>query len=404
MWPRFFWIYILSMIVSLMVCGQEKPKKPYQLFEEAETVYNERKYKEALELLDQCLKINPAYMDAYQLRASVKEQLNDQDGALTDYSIYLEKYPQHPDVLLSRAMLRYKLGFYEQAKEDFFKLLTLNSAETNTIFYRQNMSVNDKKPVMTTTNGNHNSFVYNYLGLNEMKLKNYKQAIAYLDTAILMDPKEAEYFVNRGLAREHMNDSLAVEDYQKALRLNPTHVLAQHNLAALEAKYKQTMSAEERISKTIEADSTMLTPYLERAQQRFEGGYFKGAEEDYTMALEIDSTNVEIWLARGLARERSKDYKGAFSDYTKAIDMKENYAKAWVNRGNVLLKLDRFEDAVEDYTVALIHKGDYALAFYNRAMAKIKLKKNTDACADLKQAEDLGMKVEEKLKSKICGK
>jgi hypothetical protein len=35
-------------------------------------------------------------------------------------------------------------------------------------------------------------------------------------------------------------------------------------------------------------------------------------------------------------------------------------------------------------------------------MAKIKLKKDEEACEDFKRAETLGMKVEEKIKSKIC--
>jgi tetratricopeptide (TPR) repeat protein len=400
---RLFWIITFCQCLSFAY-SQDKPKKPFQLYDEAETVFNERKYREAVALLNECLKINPGYMDAYPLRASAREQLNDLDGALTDYSIFLEKYPEHPDVLLSRAMLRYKLGFYELARDDFSRLLTLSSPETNTIFFRQNMSVNDHSPMMTTTNGAHNSFVYNYLGLNELKLKNFTQAIAYLDSAIKIAPREPEYFVNRGLAKEGAHDSTAIDDYARALRLSPNHVLAQHNFAALQAKKKQSISAEERLTQTIDADSTMLTPYLERAQQRFESGYFKGAEEDYTMAIELDSSNLEVWLARGLARERQKNYKGAFSDYTKAIDIKENYAKAWINRGNVLLKLDRYDDAIEDYTVALLHQGDNTMAYYNRAMAKFKLKRNAEACADLAQAENLGMKVEEKVKSKICQK
>src|SRR5688572_21631875 len=104
----FLFGYIL--ILGNAYC-QEKPKKPYQLFEEAESVFNAGNYEQALRLLDECLTANPGYMDAYPLRASARELLNDAAGALTDYSIYLEKYPDHPDILMSRSVLRYKLGF-----------------------------------------------------------------------------------------------------------------------------------------------------------------------------------------------------------------------------------------------------------------------------------------------------
>jgi tetratricopeptide (TPR) repeat protein len=397
---------ILLMLSAVIVFSQGKPKKPYVLHEEAENAFNSGKYQDALQLLDACLKENPGYMDAYPLRASVREQLKDDAGALTDYSIYLEKFPDHREILINRAILRYKIGFYEQAKEDFQRLLLLPaSGETNAVFFKKSVTVGDRGPMMTmTSQGNHSSYIYNYMGLTESKLKNFSVAKSYFDSAIRVNEWEADYFVNRGLAKESLNDSTAFLDYERALRLNPDHTLAKHNLKALQSKRSSAESVEERLTQTIEADSTMLYPYLERAQQRYESKYYEGAAEDYSRALEIDDRNVEIWLGRGLAREKMKDYKGAFSDYTKAIELKDNYAKAWLNRGNVLLKQERYEDAIEDYNVALVYQPDYSIAFYNRAMAKVRLKRNEEACADLKQAEGLGMSVDEKVKSKTCNK
>ena len=401
-------IFLLFSILAFSwdaVC-QSKPKKPYVLFEEAESAFRDNDLSTALDLLNQCLKADPGYLEAYSMRGSVRELLNDNDGALTDYSIYLEQFPDRSEVLMSRAILRYKIGFFDQAKEDFHRILVLPSpSETNSLLYKKGMSVDDRNPVITMSPaGNHTSYVLNYLGLTEAKLKNYTQAKSHLDSAIRMNPTEPDYFVNRGLVKESMNDTTAILDYQAALKLNPNHVLAKHNLKAYQSKKAQTQNPEERLSQTIAADSTMLYPYLERAQQRYESKYYEGAYEDYSMALEIDSSNVEIWLGRGLAREKMKDYKGAFSDYTKAIDLKENFAKAWLNRGNVLTKMDRYEDAVEDYTVALLYFPEYSLAYYNRAMANVKLKKHQQACADLTKAEELGMKVDGKVKQKTCSK
>jgi tetratricopeptide (TPR) repeat protein len=199
-----------------------------------------------------------------------------------------------------------------------------------------------------------------------------------------------------------VNDATASSDYELALKLNSRHTLARHNLTALQAKQGKAVTYEDRLTETITEDSTMLYPYLERALQRFESGYYKGADEDYSRALEINPSDEEIWLGRGLAREKMKDFEGAFSDYTKAIDLKEDFFKAWINRGNVLFKLERYTDAIEDFNVALIYQSDYAPAVYNRAMAKMKLKNKPEACLDLKLAETLGMKVEQKVKSKIC--
>lgn len=398
-------LLLCLLVTSIVGFSQTGPRKAYEMLEEAESIYGDGRYADALALLNKCLTDYPGYMEAYALRGNVRESLKDNDGALTDYSIFLDKFPEHGEILLNRAVVRYKLGYYEQAIEDFKALLTLPATrETNSLFFKKSMSVDDRNPIMTTTEGgNHRSFVLNYIGLAEMKRKNPSEAKRYFDSAIYLNAKEPDYYVNRGLAKEALTDSTAVVDYQNALRLNRNHTLAKHNLEAINARKRQSMSLEDRLSQTIQADSTMLYPYLERAQQRYESKYYDGAIEDYSRALEIDSMNVEIWLGRGLAKEKLKDFKGAFSDYTKAIDIKDNFAKAWLNRGNVLLKLERYEDAVEDYNVALVYYPDYAIAFYNRAMAKIKLKKNSEACNDIRKAEEFGMKVEAKVKSKTCG-
>lgn len=392
---------IVFVAVSLTASGQGKPKKAFEMYEEAEAAYNADRYQEALILLNECLQQYPGYFEAYSLRGSVKEILKDNDGALTDYSIYLEQFPENVPLLMSRAILRYKIGFYDQAKEDFFKLLTMNPAETNTVFYRQNATVGDRNPVMTPESG-HKSYIYNYLGLAAAKQKDHAGAIAFYDSALALSPAEPDYLVNRGLSKEALNDSTAAADYEQALKLNSSHTLARHNLTALKARQGQAVTYEDRLTETIQADSTMLYPYLERALQRFESGYYKGAIEDYTRALDIDPGDEEIWLGRGLAREKLKDFEGAFSDYTKAIDIREDFLKAWINRGNVLFKLDRYQDAIEDFNVALIYQPGNAAAVYNRAMAKVKLKNKADACADIRLAESLGMEVEAKVKSRIC--
>jgi tetratricopeptide (TPR) repeat protein len=303
---------------------------------------------------------------------------------------------------MGRAVVRYKVGFLDQASEDFHRLLNLASNETTALFYKKNMSVGDKNPMMSTTQSGHNPYVFNYLGLIEYKKSNPKQAIAYFNEAVKLESNEPDFYVNRGLAKEMLNDSTAFIEYEIALRLHPDHTLAKHNLDALKAKQLRSMSVEERLSKTIEADSTMLYPYLERAQQRFDAKYYAGALDDYNQAAELSPDNPEILFARGLTKEKLKNYEGAFSDYTKAIELKENFIKAWLSRGNVLLKLERYSDAIEDYNVALIYQPDYALAYYNRGMAKVKLKKNPEACADFKKSEELGMKVDAKIKSRTC--
>ncbi|HZI24265.1 MAG TPA: tetratricopeptide repeat protein [Chryseolinea sp.] len=393
---QFFCAFIFFALSSL---AQDKRADPKRLYEQGEAAHNAGNYNLALDYFNKCLKESPGFADAYFTRGSTREQLQDLAGANTDYNIYLELKPDQPEALLCRATVRYQLGLYEQSKEDFLKLLTLPVGETQTIFYNQSASASGSNQIVTAQ-GSIKPQIFNYLGLVETKLGHYKEAINWLDSAIALRKKEADYYVNRGIAKEGMNDTTAMQDYETAILLRPDHAVALHNIAVL--KRKQGRVTDNDLEKAIESDSSMLYPYLERAYQRMEGGYYKGALEDYDRALEIQDKDPEIWLNRGHVKEKLNDLKGAYADYTKAIELNEKYEKAWLNRGNVLSKQGRTEDAIQDYTVAITFNPDYSNAYYNRAIAKQRLKQAAEACQDLQKAESLGMEVAEKIKKEIC--
>lgn len=381
--------------------AQEKRSDVRKICEQARTAYENAAYEDALVLSNKCLEEDPGNMDTYITRASTREQLKDFQGALTDYGIYNDRYPDQPDVLYSLATLRYTLGFYDQAKSDLLKLLKLQSGETNTVFFRIGASAAGSNQVTSKASGME-ALIYNYLGLADTKLQHYPEAIHWLDSAIALQQKEPDYYVNRGIARHAMGDTTAIADFQQALVLNPDHVAARANIANVKRSKGASQDSMDEIEKAIESDSSMLHPYLARAYQRMEGGYYKGALDDYNHALEIEPNNPEIWLNRGIVKEKLNDLKGAFSDYTQAIGLNEKYDKAWLNRGNVLLKLGRYKEASEDYTVAITFHPELSVAYYNRAVALQRQKQSTLACADLKKAEELGYKVAEKIKKDIC--
>jgi tetratricopeptide (TPR) repeat protein len=393
-------VLLMVMAVAHTALAQDRDN-PRLLYNEALLAHDAGRYGEALTLLNQCLKTNPGMIEAYYARGSAREQLNDPAGALTDYSIYLEKHDDDTEAHLARGILHFRQGHFDLARADFVALLTLPFKPTNTVFYRQSPSGRGTDQIITVQSGG-KAYLLNYIGLCESKLKHFPTAISYFDSALVLEPKGADYYVNRGIAKEGLGDTTARGDYVKALALDPTHGIAQHNLSVLKSKKGDKAAAEDMLSDMIEGDSTMFYAYVQRGYQRLEAGYYKGAVEDYTGALRLDQSDPELYLARGIAREKLKDYEGAFSDYTSAIALRENMEKAWLNRGNVLSKLNRLQDAIEDYTVAITYVSDFAAAFYNRGIARYKLKQYTEACADVTRAEQLGFQGDARTKQRIC--
>jgi tetratricopeptide (TPR) repeat protein len=396
------YLALILVLTAQSVLSQSKSARPEQLWEQGKNAYNDGRLQLALALYDECLRKAPGFLEAYLSRAAAREQLNDGEGALTDYSVFLESRPDHYDALFARANLRYRLGKYEQAREDYLKLLTLApSGETTVVYYQQSPSAVGGANRIMTAQSMARPLLYNYIGMTETKLKNYPEAVQWLDSAITLQPKEPDYYVNRGLARQGLKDSLADMDFKKALSLNPAHTAALSNLS-VKQRGKADKPEVDYLEEAIDSDSTMLYPYLERAFQRMEGGYWKGAEEDFSSALALETKDAEIWMGRAIAREKQNKFDEAYEDYTQCLRLKEDNVRAWVNRGNVLVKQNMFKEAIDDYTAALTFNSAFAPAYYNRAIARERLKQYDEACADLKQAEAFGRETEVKLREKVC--
>ncbi len=369
-----------------------------ELLERADKLYRQGSYERAIQLYGQALSANPGLVDAYAGRARAREMTRDYSGAVTDYSIYLELNPDNFDILLARANARYRVGHFQQALADYERLLTLPAGETNVVMFQKSATPQGTRQI-TTAQSDLRPSLYNYLGLTSYKLADYTQALAWLDSAIRLQPREADYYVNRGIVYEKTSIEKAIADYEQALKIYPGHTQALSNLGVLRAR---SGDGGDYFDKAIESDESMLQPYLERAYHRMQGGFFKGALEDYNSAIDIEKDDPEIWLNRGFVKDRLNDPKGAYADYTEALRLKEDFGKAWLNRGNVLSKLGRYDEAAKDYTNALVYDPDYGPAYYNRAIAYEKLKRRDEACRDLLKAKELGVDVDPKLQSAVC--
>lgn len=389
-------LFIVAAWATITVHSQ-RPPSPEELYEKAIDHLNEAAYTKALGLFNECIKLAPKFAEAYAGRAEVRERLNDPDGAMVDYAICVELLPDQFDPLFSLAVIRYELKLYYLARQDFLKLKRLPPGVTNRIIYRQTAQGTGTDKIMTAQGGVLPD-IYNYLGLIETQLQNCRRGIAYLDSAILMNPSEADYYVNRALSKQACNDSSAQEDFRKALAINPAHSLTRHNVAVQRSNSPD--QAEGQLTDIIHADSTLQYPFIARGYSRLTKGDYKGALEDYTKALKIDGSDPHLWLNRGISREKLNDLAGAFSDYTQAIELNESFPTAWLHRGNVLLKQGRFKDAIEDYTAAIIYQPGYGHAYFNRALAKHYDKQS--GCDDLVQAEALGMEIDKSVRDELC--
>jgi tetratricopeptide (TPR) repeat protein len=395
------------LILILLACSafaQQKKANSDQaidLFKLGEKAINERSYRTALAHFNECLRIDPFFWDAYSLRAFSKEKLNDQKGALTDYNIYLESHPEDNDALFARAILRFNYGQWEVAKEDFSKLSTQVKSETNALFFQTNKEGQATKIV--STQSNMSALYQNYLGLIDWKMLRYKESIYHLDSAIKLDIKNTDYWLNRGLIKQAFKDTLGARtDFEKAVELDPSNALAAHNIAVLSGFKGNLKDSEKQLTEVIRNNPSLSYPFAERGYVRSKLTNWKGALEDFNSAILIEKNDPTYYFNRGIAKEKLKDFTGALADFTYATNLKPDFDKAWLTRGNLLTKMKRLKEAIQDYTIAISLYDGYGIAYYNRSLAYHKLGNLKEACLDLQTAQRYNMPIDAKVMQSIC--
>ncbi len=392
-------ILILVQIGSLAQTKEKRNAADY--FALGENALDRKEYITAQAHFTECLRIDPAYADAYRLRAITREHLNDVSRALTDYNIYVDLKPDDPEALFNRAVLRFEAGQILPARQDFMLLLKMPRQETNMVYFSQEKYSDVGGKVFTYGHGGQD-YIFNYLGLIETKTKRYDKAVMWFDSALRLSPGNASYLINRGIVRLEKKDVPGAKaDFDEALRRDPDNALAIHNLAVLQS-FEGQAESEKLLTEAIEKNKNLPYPRAERAFYRLQNNDLSGALQDYNELVRMEPNVAEGYLNRGFVKERLKDLEGALQDFTKAISLDEKNQKAWLGRGNVMSKIGKWKEAAEDYTVAIELDPGYNLAYYNRAMALSNSKKLGEACVDLKAAEKRGMAISPQVKAKIC--
>lgn len=203
---------------------------------------------------------------------------------------------------------------------------------------------------------------YFKMGNEKYSFKNYSGAIDDYSKAIELDPKYEKAYFTRGRAKYNNYDQIgAIEDYTKALEINPLS----------------------------------LDIYTVRGNARSGIKDYSGAIEDYTKVIEIDPSNSNAYLVRGNLKRNNKDYIGAIEDYSKVIEIDPMNETAYYNRGYYLLfKLNDYSRAIADFTLAIENTPfNNPMAYNNRGIAKYNTLDFNGAIADFTKAIDTETKM-----------
>jgi len=127
------------------------------------------------------------------------------------------------------------------------------------------------------------------LVMKECKKGNYDSAIIYLNEAIEIEPHDARFYISRGTLKVTESYEDAIEDYTKAIKIEPSSVFA----------------------------------YRLRADAKGKLGDYQGAINDYSKAIEINPKKAYLYDFRAKSKQKLGDNESADEDKKKADKLKK---------------------------------------------------------------------------------
>jgi tetratricopeptide (TPR) repeat protein len=207
----------------------------------------------AVSHLDQIIANQPGDLNALYFRGSLLRQLRRVDAALRDLNQVLALRPDLPEALDERGQAFSLTGRLDAACEDFLYAAELEPTADR--HYR--------------------------CGATLSCLGNYQNALSQLDKAISLNRCHVEALSERGVVRMELNQtSLARDDFNAALRLDPTYHIGWANRSAYFYLMGEWAKAIKDASRAIELESGYSLAYKLRALAANELGRAEEAIND----------------------------------------------------------------------------------------------------------------------------
>jgi lipoprotein NlpI len=194
----------------------------------------------------------------------------------------------------------------------------------------------------------------NNVGLEHTNSQSYDYAVRDYDHAIKLDPKNPEFYLNRGTAYYYKSEyDLAIKDYDEAAKLDGTdkkiHLRRGH---AYFAK-RDYGHAIENYDRAIELNPKFVAAYDGRASAHDRMGDYDGAIQDYSEAINLDPRRADFFAGRGRAYFAKGDDDRAIQQLTQSIELDSKNTTAYLYRGLAELYSHKADSAIDDLMTAV---------------------------------------------------
>ncbi|KKH97241.1 hypothetical protein EO95_10700 [Methanosarcina sp. 1.H.T.1A.1] len=322
-----------------------------------------KRYKEAIESLDEFLKNKPRDAKAWLKKGTILFKIAKDEGIKTTFE-EPKTETETEKISCEKEITRIK------AAKDALKKSSWH--------FKIDEAIETTSEEPKTETGNEKISCEKEITRIEAAKNALEKSIGYFKILIDENPKNPDHWYNRGTAHSSLAEVfIKTRDYQDALKeyeeavkafdnattLNPNFALAWNNKGNAYMKLKKYNKAIEAFEEAFKINSNYYLALHNKGDALYSLGKYDEAIRIYNQVIYEDETQkkeresdpniYKSWNDKGLALYKLERYDEAVKAFDKALDINPTFADGYINKGLVFYKLEMLSGARTAFEEAL---------------------------------------------------
>ena len=358
----------------------------------------QKRYEDAIQNLNEAIKIAPTEGFLYFLRTISNIKLEHYDEAMDDiiYTIANSLADENTyallNVIATQAMptLEAKLKAVESVSKTGEYLFLIGLAHQRIGDYRGALEYYQQ----VTERQELTDFLASFIATAYQGLGDYSSALKYIDEAISLDPTDYTYIYGKAqMLFEDDNFQRALAESNKYVALMPDDFDGYYQRAQIKSKLQDLQGAIDDYSKGIELNDTYLFAYIKRADRYTALGRKDAATADYRKVIEILQEHDATDITMAYAYQSLGEQEQALAAIAKCIEEAPDDAELYYSISGVYGRMGKTEQALDNLRIAF-EKGYNSFSFIEQDDDLAALRDNPQYKALMQQyKEKLGYKM-----------
>ena len=228
-------------------------------------------------------------------------------------------------------------------------------------------------------------------GISLANLNRNEEALAAYEQALGLEPSDAATWINKGNSLLRLNrEEEALAAYEQSLVLDPNYATAWFGKGYSLDELNRNEEALTAYEQAIVLDPSDAGAWFNKGNSLLRLNREEKALAAYEQALVLDPNYATAWFGKGVSLANLNHNEQALTAYEQAILLDPVDAAVWFNKGNSLLRLNREDKALAAYEQALVLDPSDAATWFNKGYSLHRLSRYEEALSAFDQAQKCG--------------